>query len=104
MDMGENSAPSRIAISDSQDLKRIVCKREVVLLRRNSKGKLQRAGGDQAVYTVDNKEVVITADRPNRPWIRSEGRKQFSDIIRSDIGTEDLRCIGNIEIMPDDEN
>ncbi|MBO7327923.1 MAG: hypothetical protein J6W00_04035 [Lentisphaeria bacterium] len=104
MDMGENSAPSRIAISDSQDLKRIVCKREVVLLRRNSKGKLQRAGGDQAVYTVDNKEVVISADRPNRPWIRSEGRKQFSDIIRSDIGTEDLRCIGNIEIMPDDEN
>ena len=104
MDMGENSAPSRIAISDSQDLKRIVCKREVVLLRRDSKGKLQRAGGDQAVYTVDNKEVVITAERPRRPWIRSEGRKQFSDIIRSDIGSEDLRCIGNIEVMPDDEN
>lgn len=104
MDMGENSAPSRIAISDSQDLKRIVCKREVVLLRRDSKGRLQRAGGDQAVYTVDNKEVVITAERPRRPWIRSEGRKQFSDIIRSDIGSEDLRCIGNIEIMPDDEN
>jgi lipopolysaccharide export system protein LptA len=101
MDMGENSAPSRIAISDSQDLKRIVCKREVVLLRKDNKGNLQRAGGDQAVYTVDTKEVVLTAERPRRPWMRSNGRKQFSDIIRSDIGTEDLRAIGNIEVMPD---
>lgn len=103
MDMGENSAPSRIAISDSQELKRIVCKREVVLLRRDSKGKLQRAGGDQAVYTVDTKEVVVTAERPRRPWMRSDGRKQFCDIIRSDIGTEDLRGIGNVVVMPDDE-
>ncbi|MBE6377900.1 MAG: hypothetical protein E7051_03660 [Lentisphaerae bacterium] len=103
MDMGENSAPSRIAISDSQDLKRIVCKREVVLLRKDNKGNLQRAGGDQAVYTVDTKEVVLTAERPRRPWIRSNGRKQFSDIIRSDVGSEDLRAIGNIEVMPDVE-
>lgn len=102
MDMGENSAPSRIAISDSQELKRIVCKRDVVLLRRDSKGNIQRAGGDQAVYTVDTKEVVLTAERPNRPWMRTNGRKQFSDIIRSDIGSEDLRSIGNIVVMPDD--
>jgi hypothetical protein len=84
-------------------LKRIVCKREVVLLRKDNKGNLQRAGGDQAVYTVDTKEVVLTAERPRRPWMRSNGRKQFSDIIRSDIGTEDLRAIGNIEVMPDKE-
>jgi lipopolysaccharide export system protein LptA len=103
MDMGENSVPKRIAISDTHDLKRVVCKREVVLLRRDKNGKLQRAGGDQAVYTVDTREVVLTAERPRRPWLRSEGRKQFCDIIRSDMATEDLRGIGNVEVMPDNE-
>lgn len=103
LDMGENSVPSRIAISDSRDLKRIVCQKQVVLLRRDKKGRLQQAGGDRAVYTVNTREVVLTAERPNRPWLRSEGRKQFCDIIRSDLATEDLRGIGNVVVMPDDQ-
>ena len=103
LDMGENSVPTRIAVSDPRDLKRIVCQKEVVLLRRDNKGKLQRAGGDRAVYTVNTREVVLTANRPRRPWLRSEGRKQFCDIIRSDMESEDLRGIGNVVVMPDDE-
>ncbi|MBE6376383.1 MAG: hypothetical protein E7050_07950 [Lentisphaerae bacterium] len=103
LDMGENSVPSRIAISDNRDLKRIVCQKQVVLLRRDKKGRIQRAGGDRAVYTVNTREVVLTAERPNRPWLRSEGRKQFCDIIRSDLATEDLRGIGNVVVMPDNQ-
>ena len=103
LDMGENSVPTRIAVSDTRDLKRIVCQKQVVLLRRDNKGKIQRAGGDRAVYTVNTREVVLTAERPRRPWLRSDGRKQFCDIIRSDMATEDLRGIGNVVVMPDNE-
>ena len=70
---------------------------------RDNKGKIQRAGGDRAVYTVNTREVVLTAERPRRPWLRSDGRKQFCDIIRSDMATEDLRGIGNVVVMPDNE-
>ncbi|MBE6358998.1 MAG: hypothetical protein E7057_07125 [Lentisphaerae bacterium] len=103
MDMGENSVPTRIAISDTRDLKRVVCQRQVVLIRKDKNGKKQRAGGDRAVYTVNTREVVLTAEPPNRPWMRSDGRKQFCDIIRSDMATEDLRGIGNVVVMPDDK-
>lgn len=103
VDMGEDSVPTRIAISDSRDLKRIVCQKQVVLLRRDNRGKIQRAGGDRAVYTVNTREVVLTAERPRRPWLRADGRKQFCDIICSDMETQDLRGIGNVVMMPDTE-
>lgn len=111
MDMGENSVPSRIAIASSRhpekgpqrELKQIICENEVVLLRRDKKNKLQRAGGDKAVYTVETREIILTANSPRRPWLRSDGRKQFCDIIKTDLATEDLRAIGNVEIMPDNE-
>ena len=101
LDMGENAVPSRIAISKDLDLTRIVCRNEVVLVRRY-KGDIQRAGGDNAVYNVSKKEMVLTAKRPRRPWLRSNGRKQFCDVIRSDMETEELRGIGNVVVMPDD--
>ncbi len=102
LDMGENSVPSRIAVSDSIDLKRIVCKNDVVLLKRGENGKIQRAGGDQAVYLVEKQEMVLTAVPPNRPWLKSDGRKQYCDIIRGDMASEDLRGIGNVQVVPDD--
>ena len=101
LDMGENSAPTRIALSDGLNLKRIVCQNEVVIVKRGSDGRLQRAGGDKAVYTVLKKEMVMTAEPPRRPWLRSDGRKQFCDRIVSDTQTEDLRGIGNVQVMPD---
>ncbi len=101
LDTGEDSVPSRIALSDGIDLKRIVCKNNVVLLKRNANGNIQRAGGDQAVYTVENQEIVLTAEPPNRPWLKSDGRKQFCDIIRGDIASEELRGIGNVTVVPD---
>ncbi|MBE6356265.1 MAG: hypothetical protein E7058_04030 [Lentisphaerae bacterium] len=102
VDMGEDSVPTRIAITDSRDLKRIVCQKKVALLRRDDKGQIQRAGGDRAVYTVNTREVVLTAERPKRPWLRANGRKQSCDIICSDMETQDLRGIGNVIMVPDD--
>ena len=102
LDMGENSVPTRVALSDGLNLKRIVCKNEVALVKRASDGKLQRAGGDKAVYVVSKKEMVLTAEPPRRPWLRSDGRKQFCDRIVSNTESEDLRGIGNVQMMPDD--
>ncbi len=102
MDMGEDSVPTRIALTDTQDLKRIVCQKSVEILRKDKRGQLHRAGGDRAVYTIKTREVVLTADPPNRPWLRSNGRRQYCDIIRSDMATEDLRGIGNVIVVPDE--
>ncbi len=101
LDMGENSVPSRIAVSDGIDLKRIVCKNDVILLKRSDNGKIQRAGGDMAVYTVEKQEMVLTAQPPNRPWLKSDGRIQYCDLIRGDMASEELRGIGNVRVMPD---
>ena len=103
MDMGEDSVPTRIAITDSQDLKRIVCQKNVEIRRKDKREQIYRAGGDRAIYTIKTREVVLTAERPRRPWLRSNGRRQYCDIIRSDMETEDLRGIGNVVVMPDDE-
>jgi hypothetical protein len=64
-------------------------------------GKTQRAGGDQLVYTAATQESVLTAEPPNRPWLRSDGRLQCCDIIRGNMETGDLRGIGSVQVVPD---
>lgn len=101
MDLGENSAPARIALSKDIDLKRIVCKNNVLLVSNKADGKKQQAGGDKAEYTIDEKQMVLTAEPPNRPWMRSDGKLQYSDLIIRDMETEELRSIGNVKVVPD---
>jgi lipopolysaccharide export system protein LptA len=101
LDAGENSVPSRMALSKDIDLKRIVCKKDVELVKKDADGKTQRAGGDQLVYTAATQESVLTAEPPNRPWLRSDGRLQYCDIIRGNMETGDLRGIGSVQVVPD---
>ena len=101
LNMSENSAPSRIALSDGIDLERIVCKNDVVLTNRDGKNQLTHAGGDMAVYTVKSGDIVITAELPSRPYLRRDGRIQFSDIIQGNLRTEELYGNGNVQVVPD---
>lgn len=101
LDMSENSAPSRIALSDGLDLERIVCKNEVILTNKDAKGNLTYAGGDTAVYTVKTGDLVISAEPPQRPYMRRDGRIQYSDIIRGNLQTEELFGSGNVQVVPD---
>ncbi len=101
MDLGENSAPARLALSKDIDLTRIVCKNNVLLISHKADGKTQQAGGDKAEYTVSEKKMVLTAEPPNRPWMRGNGKKQYSDLIIRDMETEELRSIGNVKVIPD---
>ena len=73
----------------------------MVLKRTGKKGQLHKAGGDEAVYSVNTGEVVLTALAPNRPWLQGDGRKHFCDVILSDITTGDLRGVGNVVVLPD---
>ena len=101
LDMSENSAPSRIALSDGIDLERIVCKNDVILTNRDNKNQLTCAGGDTAVYTVKNGDIVISAEPPSRPYLRRDGRIQVSDIIRGNLRNEELYGNGNVQVLPD---
>ena len=104
MEASENDAPRKvIAISDDRNLKRVICRKQVVLLRKDKKGNFHKAGGDMAVYTANTGEVVLTAQPPARPWLQGDGRKHFCDLIRSDINTGDLRGIGNVVVLPDEQ-
>lgn len=99
----ENAAPSRIALSDGVDLERIVCKNDVVLINKDKDGKMTRAGGDTAIYTVKTGDIVITADAPRRAMLRRAGRIQYSDLIRGNLRTEELQGEGNVRVVPDED-
>lgn len=99
LDMSENAAPSRIALSDGIDLEQIICKKNVVLVNKDAKGKSTYAGGDTAVYTVESSDIVITADAPRRPYLRRDGRIQYSDVIKGNLKTEILEGRGNIQVV-----
>ena len=98
----ENVAPSRIALSDGIDLQRIICKNNVVLINRDRKGSETHAGGDMAVYTVSTSDIVITAEPPKRPYLKRDGRRQYSDIIRGNLKTELLEGSGNVQVVTDE--
>ena len=97
----ENTAPSRIALADGVDLERIVCKNQVLLTNKDKKGAVTYAGGDSAVYTVKTGDITITADAPNRPYLKRDGRIQVSDIIQGNLITEELSGSGNVQVISD---
>ncbi len=99
LEITENAAPSRIALSDGIDLEQIICKNQVVLINRDKKGKAIHAGGDTATYTVATSDIVITADAPRRPYLRHDGKIQYSDIIKGNLKTETLEGKGNIQLV-----
>lgn len=101
LEIKENAAPSRIALSNGIELQRVVCKNDVVLISCDKNGKPVRAEGDTAIYTVKTADVVITADAPRRASLRSDGRIQYSDLIRGNLREETLHSEGNVQMVPD---
>ena len=101
IEIKENAAPSKIALSNGVELQRVVCKNDVILINRDKNGKTIRAEGDTAIYTVKTADVVITADAPRRAALRSDGRIQYSDLIRGNLREETLHSEGNVQMVPD---
>ena len=99
----ENTAPSKVAISNGVELQRVVCKNDVVLINTDKKNNVTRAEGDTAIYTVKTADVVITADAPRRATLRRDGKIQYSNIIRGNLREEELQGEGNVQVIPDKE-
>ena len=41
--------------------------------RRTKEGELQRAGGEQADYMVEEKRIIMTGTPQSRPWMSAQG-------------------------------
>ena len=103
IEIKENAAPSKVAISNGVELQRVVCKNNVVLINTDKKNNVTRAEGDTAIYTVKTADVTITAEPPRRATLRRDGKIQYSDIIRGNLREEELQGEGNVRVIPDKE-
>ncbi|WP_294504202.1 LptA/OstA family protein [uncultured Victivallis sp.] len=85
------TVPARISLTDELDLQRVLCRNNVLFVRRTSTGELQRAGGNEADYVVANREMIVTGKPGEKPWMSAEGRRLYSDRIIVDVVTETMR-------------
>jgi len=82
----EDSVPSVINITDDVQLKKVLCLGNVALKRIDPDTKrTQEAGGNRCVYMPEKQVVVLTDTPPRRPWLRAEGRQQYSSRIVYDL-------------------
>lgn len=91
----KGGAPARIALTDTLELARVLCKRNVEISRRTKEGELQRAGGEQADYMVENKRIIMTGTPAARPWMSAQGGRISGDRILVDLANETMKVLGN---------
>ena len=91
----KGSVPARIALTDTLELARVLCKRNVEISRRTKEGELQRAGGEQADYRVEDKKIIMTGTPESRPWMSAQGGRISGDRILVDLANETMKVLGN---------
>ncbi len=91
----QGAAPARIALTDTLELARVLCKRNVEISRRTKEGELQRAGGEQADYMVEDKKIIMTGTPEARPWMSAQGGRISGDRILVDLAGETMKVLGN---------
>lgn len=89
------AVPTRINLTDTLDLTRILCKNNVFFSRRNTDGKVQKAGGDQADYVVADRIMNVTGKPGEQPWMSAEGRRMYADKIIVNTEDETMKAVGN---------
>ncbi len=90
-----SAVPSRINLTDTLDLTRILCKNNVLFSRRNTDGKVQKAGGDQADYVVADRIMLVTGKPDEQPWMSAEGRRMYADKIIVNTENETMEAVGH---------
>ena len=63
--------------------------------RRTKEGELQRAGGEQADYMVEEKRIIMTGTPQSRPWMSAQGGRISGDRILVDLANETMKVLGN---------
>jgi lipopolysaccharide export system protein LptA len=68
----EGEVPRRISIGSDRDLKEIICRKNVVIVRKDIAGETQRALGDKAVYKVSDRKIVLSGTKQKPTLQRGE--------------------------------
>lgn len=96
---GESTGvPDRISLMPGLELSRIVCKKDVLLVRRTPKGE-QRAAGEMADYQVATKKIIMTGTPEVQPWMMEEqGSKIAGDRIVVDVESGTMKVDGRTQV------
>lgn len=92
---GAETVPARISLTDTLDLKRVLCRDDVLFSRHTSDGQLQEAGGQQADYIVADRVMVVTGKAGSQAWMGAEKRRMYADKIVVNVENETMNAIGN---------
>ncbi len=92
------TAPETIVLTDGVELSKIICKNNVEISRKTSKGELQQAFGQQAEYHVGDKRIIMTGTKEKQPWMKVEQGRMFGDRIVVRMETEEMKVDGNTRV------
>ncbi len=93
--------PTRINLTDSLDLTRVLCQNNVFFQRRTADGKWQKAKGNQADYVVASRKMYVTEEPGKQPWMSAEGQRMYGDRIIANVEDETMFAEGNTRTVPE---
>ncbi|MFA7231760.1 MAG: LptA/OstA family protein, partial [Victivallaceae bacterium] len=66
----EGEVPRQISLGANKELTKIICLKDVIINRKTLEEEKQRATGEKAVYTVDQRKIVLSGDDKNFPTMQ----------------------------------
>lgn len=82
--------PDRLAVGDERELVQVIANKDVKIFRTLPTGEIQRAQGDQGVYTVKDRKVVMTCVPPKRPQALTADSGMIGDRVMIELDSEEL--------------
>ncbi|MBE6403525.1 MAG: hypothetical protein E7039_07380 [Lentisphaerae bacterium] len=82
--------PDRLAAGDGRELLKVIANDKVNIFRTLPTGEIQRARGDQGIYTVKERKMVLTCEPPRRPQALTADSGMVGDKVTIELDTEDV--------------
>ncbi len=82
--------PDRLAVGKDRELVQIDANNNVRISRTLPSGEVQRATGDNGVYLVKNRKVMLTCKPPKRPQAVTADSGMVGDKVTIELDTEDI--------------
>ncbi len=83
--------PARLFLGEGRVLERVLGQNNVIITRKTENNQVQRAGGTQADYRVDEQKIYLTGTPEKQPWMEFENRRMESyNQVVIDLETEQM--------------
>ena len=82
--------PDQLAAGNGRELLKIIANKNVNIFRTLPTGEIQRAKGDQGLYTVKERKMVLTCEPPRRPQALTADSGMIGDKVTFELDTEDV--------------